>query len=118
MKKRYRGLTGFLGAVSVLLLLGGLWVPVFVSARTDGANLYEESLTFDSRGNLCMTTHDKKAEGGVRYRTIGWVVRRTKEAEGAGGVIRLKLEKEGTPQPDPANPDYVFTRLQCAAELI
>ena len=63
MKKRYRGLTGFLGAVSVLLLLGGLWVPVFVSARTDGANLYEESLTFDSQGNLCMTTHDKKAEG-------------------------------------------------------
>ncbi len=118
MKKRYRGLTGFLGAVSVLLLLGGLWVPVFVSARTDGANLYEESLTFDSQGNLCMTTHDKKAEGGVRYRTIGWVVRRTKEAEGAGGVIRLKLEKEGTPQPDPANPDYVFTRFQCAGELI
>ncbi len=119
MKKRYRRrLIGFWGAVYLFILVFCLWLPVSASAQTDQTDLYEESLSFDSHGNLHMTTHDKKASGGVRYRTIGWVMRRTKEAEGAGQAVRLKLEEEGTSQPDPAHPGYMFTSFKCEGSLI
>lgn len=119
MKKRYRRrLIGFWGAVYLFILVFCLWLPVSASAQTDQTDLYEESLSFDSHGNLHMTTHDKKASGGVRYRTIGWVMRRTKEAGGKGQAVRLKLEEEGISQPDPAHPGYMFTNFKCAGDLI
>ena len=40
------------------------------------SDLYQEVLKFDSYGNLQMTTHDKRATGGVKYRTIGWTIKR------------------------------------------
>lgn len=39
-------------------------------------NYYNENLSFDSNGNLIMTTHDKKATTSVTYRTIGFVIKR------------------------------------------
>lgn len=112
MKKRNTRLLGFAGAVALLLVFWCL-MPIFVPADT-GSN--QENLRFDSEGNLRMTTHDKKAGGAVRYKTLGWVLRRTKE--GVGESVRLKLEAEGAPRPDPDRPGYVFTDFICTWDLI
>ena len=76
--------------LTLLLLSVCLFRPPVVAA--DETDLYHESLKFDSNGNLLMTTRDKKASSSVRYRTIGWIVKRTPEASGSTESIRLKLE--------------------------
>lgn len=105
-----------------LLLLAGLLFSVSLlrplTAAADETDLYHESLKFDSNGNLLMTTRDKKAAGAVRYRTIGWTVKRTDDASAGTQRVRLKLEQNGTSRPDPADPDYIFTYFKCDRALI
>lgn len=117
MIKRDQRLSGFWGIIFLAACLLCLCAPLRAAAESGTAELYRENLRFDSQGNLRMTTRDKKAEGGVRYRTIGWVMRRTKETAGTGGTIRLKLE-EGISRPDPNDPGYVYTYFKCERDLI
>lgn len=103
-----------------------LWMGLFFSiclfrplaVAADETDLYHESLKFDSNGNLLMTTRDKKAAGAVRYRTIGWTVKRTRDASSAAQRVRLKLEQNGTSRPDPSDPNYMFTYFKCDRTLI
>ena len=88
-----------------------LFRPLPVAA--DETDLYHESLKFDSEGNLLMTTRDKKASSSVRYKTIGWVMKRTPKASGSTTSVRLKLEQNGASREDPTDPDYIFTYFKC-----
>lgn len=103
-------------AVILLLLLACLFCPRLVAA--DETDLYHESLKFDSKGNLLMTTRDKKAGGAVRYKTIGWTLKRTPGASGSTASARLKLEQNGASIADPTDPDYIFTYFKCDKLLI
>lgn len=100
----------------LILLSACLFWPL--SASANETDLYHESLKFDSNGNLLMTTRDKKAENSVRYRTIGWIVKRTEEEPGKNEYIRLKTQRSGEPQTDPADSDYIFNYFKCDKDLI
>lgn len=118
MRKQYAKVMGFAGAWSLLFIFLCLCQPLSLSADTGGADDYHESLMFDSQGNLLMTTRDKKAAGNTRYKTLGWLVKRVSGEAGANQTIRLKLEEDGAPFPDPGDPDYIFTHFKCAKEII
>lgn len=105
-------------AVWTILLLLSVCLFCPLQAAADETNLYQESLRFDSNGNLLMTTRDKKAGGGVRYQTIGWTMKRSPEASGSTDSVRLKLGQNGSSRTDPTDPDYVFTYFKCDRTLI
>lgn len=84
----------------------------------DETDFYHEGLKFDSNGNLLMTTRDKKASSSVRYKTIGWIVKKTPHAVGSAQTVRLKLEQNGASRVDPTDPDYVFTYFKCEKSVI
>lgn len=100
----------------LLFLSVCLFRPLMVTA--DETDLYHESLKFDSKGNLLMTTRDKKAGSNVRYKTIGWTLRRSRGAVGNNESVRLRLEQNGASRADPSDPDYVFTYFKCERTLI
>ena len=102
--------------LTLLLLSVCLFRPLVVAA--DETDLYHESLKFDSNGNLLMTTRDKKAGSNVRYKTIGWTMKRTPNASAGAEIVRLKLEQNGASRPDPADPGYIFTYFKCDKDLI
>ena len=83
------------------------------AAADSHQDLYQENLQFDSKGNLKMTTHDKKATGGVRYRTIGWTIKRWPGKVSAVQCARVRLAQAGASYADPADPAYVYTRFVC-----
>ena len=82
--------------------------------------LYQESLKFDKEGNLLMTTHDKAATSGIRYKTLGWTIKRySGDGNGNGNnSVRLKLESNGISQIDPENPEYIYSYFICSKEMI
>lgn len=102
--------------ILLLLLSVCLFRPLSVTA--DETDFYHEGLKFDSNGNLLMTTRDKKAGSSVRYKTIGWMVKKTPQATGSTQTIRLKLEQNGESRPDPKDPNYIYTYFKCEKELI
>ena len=105
-----------------IILLTGLFLSVCLfrpqTAAADETDLYHESLKFDSNGNLLMTTRDKKAGSSVRYKTIGWTMKRTPDASAGAEIVRLKLEQNGASRPDPADQGYIFTYFKCDKDLI
>ena len=100
----------------VLLLSVYLFHPRTVAA--DETDLYHESLKFDSNGNLLITTRDKKASSSVRYRTIGWIVKRAQTGSGARQYIRVKPEQSSESRTDPSDPNYTFNYFKCDRTLI
>ena len=100
----------------LLFLSVCLFRPLMVTA--DETDLYHESLKFDSNGNLLMTTRDKKAGSSVRYKTIGWTLKRTQTSSDHTSSVRLKLEQNGASVSDPSDPSYVFTYFKCDKALI
>ena len=105
-----------------IILLTGLLLSVCLfrpqTAAADETDLYHESLKFDSNGNLLMTTRDKKAGSNVRYKTIGWTMKRTPNASAGAEIVRLKLEQNGASRPDPADPGYIFTYFKCIDKIL
>ena len=71
-------------------------------------DLYHETLKMDEEGNLCMTTHDKKATSNVTYRTLGWTLKRYSGDIIGNMSVRLKLEATGTAKTDPNDPNYIY----------
>ncbi|MDD6038103.1 MAG: DUF5704 domain-containing protein [bacterium] len=98
------------------LLTSGLRTPRDVYGQSE-KDLYRESLRFDSEGNLLMTTHDKKASGTVRYRTIGWTIR-PYPGDDLTVSARIRLESNGQAQPDPEDASYVYTYFICGKEQL
>lgn len=82
------------------------------------SDLYQEVLKFDSYGNLQMTTHDKRATGGVKYRTIGWTIKRWEGVVPASARARIRLTQEGVSYTDPEDSEYVYTRFTCDKDEI
>lgn len=112
MNKR---IPAFAGALALVLIV--FWLCQSAAAA-DGTDLYHESLKFDSNGNLLMTTRDKRAESNVRYKTIGWTIKRTRDAIEETQSVRLRLEQNGASCVDPSDADYIFTYFKCAKEVI
>ncbi len=105
-------------AVSTILLVLCLVFCEASAAADSHQDLYQENLQFDSKGNLKMTTHDKKASGGVRYRTIGWTIKRWPGKVSAVQRARIRLTQEGSSYADPDDHTYVYTRFTCDKQEI
>ncbi len=86
--------------------------PLGELAVVNAANLYREVLEFDSDGNLRMTTRDKKATGGTKYRTIGWTIKRYSGSVSARERARIKLTQTSSVT-DPKDSKYVYTSFVC-----
>lgn len=97
----------FVGIICILvcILLGEL----NAAAYTD-TDLYNEKLEFDSKGNLLMTTHDKKATSRIIYKTIGWVIKRYDMPKDAGGqqYAIIPIGNNVTYRDDPKDSAYVY----------
>ena len=104
--------------VSSILLTVCLMFCEAAAASDSHQDLYQENLQFDSKGNLKMTTHDKKAAGGIRYRTIGWTIKRWPGRVSAVQRARIRLEQEGVSYADPDDHTYVYTRFMCDKQEI
>lgn len=65
----------YIFVIAVIMLIGIKHISLEVYAYTD-SSLYGEKLYFDEEGNLIMTTHDKKATTNIKYKTVGWVIKR------------------------------------------
>ncbi len=87
-------------------------VCLLLCERTGAVNLYREALEFDSDGNLQMTTHDKKATSGTKYRTIGWTIKRYQGSVTAKERARIKLRQTSS-YADPNDSNYVYTSFVC-----
>lgn len=84
----------------------------------EASELYRERLEFDEEGNLWMTTHDKIATSSVRYRTIGFTIKREEKAISETQAVRVKLEETKESLPDPQNRDYCYSYFCIRKETI
>lgn len=79
-----------------------------------------EELYFNNQGDMIFSAYDKRASGGIRYRTMGWVIKRYEDSIGASGQYSVNLPRSGFfyEITDPSNPDYVYTTFVIASETI
>ena len=77
-----------------------------------------EELYFDESGRLIMTTRDRHATSGIKYRTIGWTIKRYPGEIQAANSVRVKLGAATASQPDPEDPTYVYNYFIISAETI
>ena len=84
----------------------------------EASELYRERLEFDEEGNLWMTTHDKIATSSVRYRTIGFTIKREEKEIAQTQAVRVKLEETKESLIDPLNRDYCYSYFCIRKETI
>ncbi len=72
------------------------------------SDLYRERLEFDAEGNLWMTTRDKNATSSVRYRTIGFTIKREAKPIRQTMSVRVRLETTKESLPDPTDSRYSY----------
>lgn len=94
----------------VIILLAALVLSEDKTYGYSDANLYKETLEFDSNGNLRMTTHDKKATSAIIYRTIGWVIKRYDMPINARGqqYAIIPVSNNVEYRDDPNNSAYMY----------
>ena len=73
--------------------------------------VHAEELYFNNSGDLVFSTYDRKATSGIRYHTIGWVLKRYDDEIGARGQYTVNIPKSGYlyEMIDPANPAYIYS---------
>ena len=94
----------------------GLFIFCVASPQTVSAS----ELYFDNEGNLYFHTRDKKATGGTKYKTIGWVIKRYDMPMNASGQQYVIVTKS-TYKPDEVDPSdnrYVFCYFKSDKEEI
>ena len=103
----------------IILML--IVAPLLFSIKGEAADaLYAEMLGFDEQGNLLMTTRDKVATGQIRYKTIGWTIKRYDLPIGAAGneTVTIMLEENREPLPDPEDDRYIYSYFYCDKDTI
>lgn len=93
-----------------LLITGLFFLMIFLNVNPIVAKANEEGLYFDEDGNLYFITRDKKASGSVRYKTIGWIIKRYDmpiDAPEQQYVIVTKQNYKPA-EPDPNNSKYIY----------
>ena len=83
---------------------------LFVSLAASGTAFAGE-LYFNESGDLIFSTYDKKATSGVKYKTVGWVIKRYNDSMYAEGQNYVIIPKSGYIYEisDPGNPEYLYT---------
>ncbi len=107
----------YTGILFILLLV--LFTGILRPEETFAEDLYAgESVSFDEEGNLLMTTRDKAATSAVRYKTIGWVIKKS-YGDGAGNKkAYVTLEQSGPSVADPYQNGYVYTYFKCESKTV
>ncbi len=80
----------------------------------------ESAIYFNEEGNFVFSTHDKTATSGIRYKTVGWTIKKYQEPIGADGQISVVI-----PTPnyfyeivDKDNPSYKFNYFVMEGEKL
>ncbi len=91
-----------------LLVAGLIGLLIFCVVKPMEAQASE--LYFDEDGNLYFHTRDKKATGGTKYKTIGWVIKRYDMPMNASGQQYVMVTKTTYKEDmvDPSNSKYVY----------
>lgn len=99
--------------IRILALTVFLWLFLCTDVQA------EELLYFDEMGNLCMTTHDRIATNNIRYKTIGWTIKRYNAPIGDGNnSVVVMLEDTQEPQVDPMDENYQYCYFMCDKQTI
>lgn len=72
------------------------------------SDLYRERLEFDSEGNLWMTTRDRIATSDIRYKTIGFTIKREGKVISETQTVRVTLEETRESLTDPMDSRYRY----------
>lgn len=97
--------------IRILALTVFLWLFLYTDVQA-------EEICFDEAGNLCMTTHDRIATNNIRYKTVGWTIKRYNAPIGEGNtsvVVELQVRESQT---DPANSEYQYCYSVCDRQTI
>ena len=83
---------------------------LFISLSVSKTALAEE-LYFNESGDLIFSVYDKIATNEIKYKTIGWVIKRYNDVLQADGQNSVNISKSGFIYqiPDQENPEYCYT---------
>jgi len=92
---------------------------LFISLPASKTVLAEE-LYFNEEGDLIFSMHDKIATSGIKYKTIGWVIKRYDDGLYASGQSFVNIPRSGFIYriPDPENPEYRYTTFVVDGAMI
>lgn len=81
---------------------------------------FAEELYFNEGGDLVFSMHDKIATSGIKYKTIGWVIKRYDDGLYASGQSFVNIPRSGFiyRMPDPENPEYRYTTFVVDGAMI
>ncbi|MDY5577342.1 MAG: DUF5704 domain-containing protein [Lachnospiraceae bacterium] len=79
-----------------------------------------DELYFNSDGDLIFSTYDKKATSGIRYKTMGWVIKRYDDSIQAAGQYHVNIPRSGYmyEMEDTNQPGYIYTTFIVDGENI
>ena len=79
-----------------------------------------EELYFNEEGDLVFSMHDKIATSGIKYKTIGWVIKRYDDGLYTSGQSFVNIPRSGFIYriPDPENPEYRYTTFVVDGAMI
>lgn len=82
--------------------------------------VFAEELYFNEGGDLVFSMHDKIATSGIKYKTIGWVIKRYDDELYASGQSFVNIPRSGFiyRMPDPENPEYRYTTFVVDGAMI
>jgi len=92
---------------------------LFLSLPASKTVLAEE-LYFNEEGDLVFSMHDKIATSGIKYKTIGWVIKRYDDGLYTSGQSFVNIPRSGFIYriPDPENPEYRYTTFVVDGAMI
>lgn len=97
-------------------ITGIIAILLFLVANPMEAKASE--LYFDEEGNLYYVTREKKASGSVRYKTIGWIIKRYDMPIDVAGQQYVIVTKSAykPAEPDPEDDRYVYNFFKADKE--
>lgn len=107
----------FSDKIKVILFLGTFFgLFLFGSFRAYAG----DELYFNENGDLIFSAYDKKATSGVKYQTVGWVLKRYRDDINAAGQYSVNLPKSGYmyTMEDPYQPGYIYTTFIMDGEAV
>lgn len=92
---------------------------LYLSLSSSKITLAEE-LYFNEEGDLIFSMHDKIATSGIKYKTIGWVIKRYDDELYASGQDFVNIPRSGFiyRMPDPENSEYRYTTFVVDGAMI
>lgn len=88
-----------------------IFLTILFLSLSASKTVFAEELYFNEGGDLIFSMHDKIATSEIKYKTIGWVIKRYDDELYADGQNFVNIPRSGFiyRMLDPENPEYCYT---------